>query len=178
MKKPGVKEAPDQKNWRDLGLLDLRDVFICPLLHSARELPGAADFDTALEQVAQGFGLQAGSETALIETPYVPVMIRREHLLHIVEKRPNARERFTEFAVDTVRNPFEIWQVSYTDGSSRLAFIGTYISKYQMLVVVHIDRGNVLWNFMNCDKKALNKHRHGELVHQRNSMQKQKKQPE
>jgi hypothetical protein len=167
MDAPGVKEAPDQEGWKDLGLPDLRDIPVFLEGRIVRELPGAIDFRCALEQVAQGFGLHEGAEAVVIETPYVPVMVRREHLSHIVEKRPNARERFTEFAVDTVRNPLEIWRVSYSDDSYRLAFIGAYNSKYQMLVVVHVDLGYVLWNFMNCDKKALNKHRHGKLVHSR-----------
>jgi hypothetical protein len=55
--------------------------------------------------------------------------------------------------VDTVRNPLEIWRVLYSDGSYRLAFIGAYAAKYQMLVVINVDHGQVLWNFMNCDKK-------------------------
>ncbi|WP_223457440.1 MULTISPECIES: PBECR2 nuclease fold domain-containing protein [unclassified Pseudomonas] len=178
MKVPGVKEAPDQESWKDLGLPDLRDISIPLETKVVRELPGAVDVCSALRQVALGFGLHEGTDTVLIETPYLPVTVRREHLRHIVEKRPNARERFTEFAVDTLNNPLEIWRVSYSDGSYRLAFIGAYHTKYQMLVVIHVDRGYVLWNFMNCDKKALNKHRHGGLVYQRYLLSKQKKQPE
>ncbi|WP_236710400.1 PBECR2 nuclease fold domain-containing protein [Pseudomonas sp. RIT-PI-q] len=174
---PKVKEAPDQENWKDLGLPDLRDISVTLSTPALRELPGAADFHSAVEQVALGFGLQQGIDAVLIETPYVPITIWRHHLFHIVEKRPNARERFTDFAVDTLRNPLEIWRVSYSDGSHRLAFIGLYNTKYQMLVVIHVDHGNLLWNFMNCEKKALNKHRHGELVYQRCLGPKQKKQP-
>lgn len=134
--------------------------------------------ELAWEQVALGFGLSEGKSYSVIQTPYVAVTVRREYLLHIVEKRPNARERFTEFALDTIQNPLEIWQISYDDGSMRLAFIGAYDTKYQMLVVIHADYGHALWNFMNCDKKALNKHRHGILVYQRFQTAKQKKQPE
>lgn len=174
----GVKETPDQENWKDLGLPDIRDITVTLAARSVQELPGAIDFDTALEQVALGFGLQEGIDAVLIETPYVPVTVRRQYLSHIVEKRPNARERFTGFAVDTVRSPLEIWRISYSDGSYRLAFIGAYDTKYQMLVVIHVEHGHVLWIFMNCDKKALNKHRHGELVYQRYLFPKQKKQPD
>lgn len=165
MNLPGTKEACGQISWKDLGLPDIRDVTVA--VAHVRELPGAIDFDSALEQVALGFGLQETMDEVSIDTPLVPVIIRREYLLHIVEKRPNARERFTEFAVDTVRNPFEVWRVYYSDESYRLAFIGVYEARYQMLVVINIDRGHALWNFMNCDRKALNKHRHGDLVYQR-----------
>lgn len=175
---PGIKEALGQQNWKDIGLPDIRDIPLSILASDAREQPSAVDLNHALEQVALGFGLKAGVDAVLLETPYVLLTIRRQYLLHIVEKRPNARERFTEFALDTVRNPLEVWRVSYSDGSCRLAYIGAFDTKYQMLVVIHVDRGNVLWNFMNCDKKALNKHRHGMLVYQRCLLHKQKKQPD
>ncbi|MGY2290900.1 hypothetical protein ACW9H6_13975 [Pseudomonas sp. SDO528_S397] len=57
--------------------------------------------------------------------------------------------------------------MAYSDGSARLAFIGAYETKRQMLVIVNIQAGNVLWNFMQTDAKALNKHRHGQLVYKR-----------
>ncbi|CAI8916520.1 PBECR2 domain-containing protein [Pseudomonas sp. IT-347P] len=163
----GSRALPDQKSWKDLGLPDIRDIDTRLLIYAVRELPGASSLTAAWEQVATGFGLGHGLEAVLIETPYVPILVKREHLLHTVEKRSNARERFTEFARDTLTRPFEIWRASYDDTSFRLSFIGAYNARYQMLVVVHVERGNVLWNFMNCDKKGLNKHRHGELLYRR-----------
>ncbi|MFJ5285971.1 PBECR2 nuclease fold domain-containing protein [Pseudomonas sp. NPDC088429] len=178
MNLPGKRATPNQTNWIALGLPDIRDIEVRLLNSNAREIPGATSLELAWEQVALGFGLSEGKSYSVIQTPYVAVTVRREYLLHIVEKRPNARERFTEFALDTIQNPLEIWQISYDDGSIRLAFIGAYDTKYQMLVVIHADYGHALWNFMNCDKKALNKHRHGILVYQRFQTAKQKKQPE
>jgi len=163
----GSRALPDQKNWKDLGLPDIRDIDPGLLISAVRELPGELSLNAAWEQVARGFGLDHGLDAVLIETPYVPILVKREHLLHTVEKRPNARERFTEFARDTLTRPLEIWRVSYDHASFRLSFIGAYNARYQMLVVVHVERGNVLWNFMNCDKKGLNKHRHGELLYRR-----------
>ncbi|MFG6204878.1 PBECR2 nuclease fold domain-containing protein [Pseudomonas retamae] len=161
------RALPDQNNWKDLKLPDIRDIDPELLISSVSELPSASSLNAAWEQVARGFGLDDGLDAVLIETPYAPILVKREHLLHAVEKRPNARERFTLFARDTLTNPFEIWRVRYDDASFRLSFIGAYDTKYQMLVVIHIERGNVLWNFMNCDRKGLNKHRHGELLYQR-----------
>jgi hypothetical protein len=163
----GSRALPDQKNWKDLGLPDIRDIEPGLLIDAVRELPGASSLNAAWEQVASGFGLDQGLDAVLIETPYGPILVKREHLLHTVEKRPNARERFTEFARDTLTRPLEIWRVSYDDASFRLSFIGAYNARYQMLVVIHVERDNVLWNFMNCDKKGLNKHRHGDLLYRR-----------
>lgn len=36
-----------------------------------------------------------------------------------------------------------------------------------MLVSVSLVGGKVMWNFMQSDAKALNKHRHGELLFKR-----------
>jgi hypothetical protein len=57
---PGVREASGQKTWKDLGLLDIRDVAVASTAEPVQELPGAADFDIALRQVALGFGLREG----------------------------------------------------------------------------------------------------------------------
>lgn len=177
MSVPGSRALPEQKNWKDLGLPDIRDIDPELLTSAIRECPGAESLEAAWAQVAKGFGLYDGLNSTVIETPICPVLVRREHLLHIVEKRPNARERFTDFAQDTLKKPLEIWKISYDDDSFRLTYIGVYNLKYQMPVVIHIDHGNVLWNFMNCDKKGLNKHRHGELLFQSYRWPKQKGQP-
>ncbi len=95
------------------------------------------------------------------------IQIQRSCIHHIVEKRQDARERYVKVALDTLIGPFEVWQVAYTNDTYRLAFIGVYETKRQMLVVVTLDNGKMLWNFMQCDAKALNKHRHGKLLYKR-----------
>ena len=91
----------------------------------------------------------------------------RDKLLHIAEKRPDARERYVHYAIDTLDDPFEVWRVEYDNGNYRLAFIGAYVGRRQMLCVVDTIDGEVLWNFMHSDAKALNKHRHGQPIYQR-----------
>lgn len=98
-------------------------------------------------------------------TPIGAVRVLKEHLPHIVEKRQDARERYVQFAIAAMQAPFEVWSVEYDDGSTRRAFIGLFEGKHQMLVVVSTIGDMVLWNFMHCDKKSLNKHRHGSLIY-------------
>ncbi|MGK6328078.1 PBECR2 nuclease fold domain-containing protein [Erwinia sp. DT-104] len=93
--------------------------------------------------------------------------ILRSNLKHIVEKRLDARERYTLLALDTLENPYEIWETLYDDEQVRYLFIGTYRQKQQMLVVVAPWDGKVLWNFMHTDAKSLNKHRQGILLYKR-----------
>lgn len=98
-------------------------------------------------------------------TPVGAVRVLKAHLPHIVEKRRDARERYVQFAIAAMRAPFEVWSVEYDDDSIRRAFIGLFQGKHQMLVVVSLVAGMVLWNFMHCDRKSLNKHRHGTLIY-------------
>jgi hypothetical protein len=165
MGEPVAKKIIGQENWKQFGLPDIRDIDVGLQALPPLEMEGAPNMESALSQVALGFGLQEGVDAMLLETPCGTVAVQRKGLAHIVEKRPNSRERFTAFAVDTVKKPLEVWRTDYDDGSSRLIFIGVYQAKYQMLVIVHLEHGRVLWNFMNCDKKALNKHRNGELIY-------------
>ncbi|MCY1389859.1 phage-Barnase-EndoU-ColicinE5/D-RelE like nuclease2 [compost metagenome] len=96
-----------------------------------------------------------------------PYRILRSSIYHIVEKRMDARERYVRMALDTLCGPLEVWKLAFTNDTSRLAFIGAYASKRQMLVSVSLIGGQIMWNFMQCDAKALNKHRHGELLFKR-----------
>ncbi|MCR4538661.1 MULTISPECIES: PBECR2 nuclease fold domain-containing protein [unclassified Pseudomonas] len=165
---PAIYESKGQQTWLDYGLPDLRSLDralrSCPI----EEVAAGEDVAEAVEVVASNLGLiDAACSEVCITSPLGGVRIRRATLRHIVEKRQDARERYVRVALDTLTGPLEIWRVAYSDGSARLAFIGAYESRRQMLVVVNIQAGNVLWNFMQTDAKALNKHRHGELLYQR-----------
>ncbi|KAF1020962.1 MAG: hypothetical protein GAK37_03523 [Pseudomonas sp.] len=165
---PCIHESKGQQTWLDYGLPDLRSLDRALRARPVEEIPAGKDVASATELVAWHLGLTHSSCSQVqIASPVGQVVIRRSHLSHIVEKRQDARERYVRFALDTLTGPLEIWQIAYSDGSVRLAFIGAYETKRQMLVIVNIQTGNVLWNFMQADAKALNKHRHGELVYKR-----------
>lgn len=161
-------ELKGQKTWRDYGLPDLRSLDRTLRSCALEEVLAGKDITDAIEIVASNLGItdSVGSQIR-IASPLGVVLIQRAALRHIVEKRQDARERYVRFALDTLTGPLEIWRVAYDNGSARLAFIGAYETKRQMLVVVNIQAGNILWNFMQTDAKALNKHRHGELLYKR-----------
>jgi hypothetical protein len=136
--------------------------------HSTEEVPAATTHEDAIEVVAQHLGfIEPAILSLTVETPMGDVTILRNSIYHIVEKRMDARERYVKMALDTLNGPFEVWKVAFTDDTYRLAFIGTYESKRQMLVSVALIDGQMLWNFMHTDAKSLNKHRHGELAFKR-----------
>lgn len=165
---PCIHELKGQQTWLDYGLPDLRSLDRALRSHALEEVPAGKNITDAVEIVASNLGLIGSAYSQVrIASPLGVVLIQRATLRHIVEKRQDARERYVKFALDTLTGPLEIWRVAYSDGSTRLAFIGAYEAKRQMLVIVNIQAGNMLWNFMQTDAKALNKHRHGELLYKR-----------
>ncbi|HCH1122259.1 TPA: PBECR2 nuclease fold domain-containing protein [Vibrio parahaemolyticus] len=162
-----AREIKDQLKWVDLDLLDLRRLGVEHRLPCPGEILAAESKEAALLLLAEAFGCV---DKAVVElTSKIGVLlVERNKLEHIIEKRQDARERYVRYALATLDEPYEVWKVAYDDDSWRYAFIGMFQTKRQMLVVVNIQKTDVLWNFMHCDAKSLNKHRHGELIYQRN----------
>ncbi|MFJ2486980.1 PBECR2 nuclease fold domain-containing protein [Pseudomonas sp. NPDC087639] len=165
---PLIKEAAGQQTWIDLALPDLRT--LARELRSAAidEIKRAEDADGALKILLAYFGFVDEALLAItILTPIGNIAVRRDKLAHIVEKRPDSRERYVRHAIDTLTGPFEVWRILYDNGEYRLAFINAYEAKNDMLVVVDVRNGYVLWNFMHAPARAMNKHRQGKLLYKR-----------
>ncbi|WP_144958076.1 PBECR2 nuclease fold domain-containing protein [Pseudomonas oryzihabitans] len=170
-----IREASGQQTWKEHGLPDLRSL-TRELRALAPELVApAATVDDAVECIATQFGFTGGVTSVDVTTPVGAVRILRDSLPHIVEKRADARERYVRYALDTLTGPFEVWKVLYTNDDYRLAFIGAYEAKNQMLVVVTVKDGLLLWNFMHSDARSMNKHRHGELLFRRYEIESKEK---
>lgn len=163
-----VKEVPGQKTWVDHGLHDLRSLPRELRATAPSEIEAAVDVDAAVEVLANVFGLADPQFDRIAHnTPVGYVTVLRDKLVHIVEKRADARERYARYALQTLQDPFEVWSVSYDNGGQRNAYIGVFEARRQMLVVVETFDGEVLWNFMHTDAKSLNKHRHGIPIYRR-----------
>ena len=165
---PIIKEAVGQQTWIDLGLPDLR--FLVREMRTAaiEEVKRADDVAGALQILLDHFGfVDEALEAVTITTPIGDVTVARDKLVHIIEKRPDSRERYVRHAIDTLSGPFEIWKVLYDHGGYRLAFINAYEAKNDMLVVVDVKGGRVMWNFMHAPARSMNKHRQGQLLFKR-----------
>jgi hypothetical protein len=170
-----MKAKKQQKTtWKDSGHDDLR------YLHEMHKLPAEVIVETfdeiglALSVLEHHLGLGDPEKShVLTETPIGMVRIDRDKVYHIVEKRQDARERYVKYALATMRDPLEVWIVEYEDDDGkqecRHAYIGAFTGKHQMLVVCAEVDGKLLWNFMQCDSKSLNKHRHGDCVYRRDT---------
>ncbi len=99
------------------------------------------------------------------------VVIKAELLPHIVGKVENGRERYANYVVPTLEQPFEVWLTPYDDGTFRKRFIGLFEGRSDLLVVVRENRdGSLFWelyNAMQSASKNLNKLRAGALLYGR-----------
>jgi hypothetical protein len=165
-------ELKGQKTWIDLSLQDLRHINDEFALDAPCIILAGETVEAALSIVHLTFGFSSVDiDDVEFITPVGSLKILKNLLLHIVEKRDDARERYVHFALITIQNPFEVWRTAYLanngDKFTRLVFIGLFSGKKQMLVTVDIRDQMILWNFMHLDKKSLNKHRHGEIIYHR-----------
>lgn len=155
-----------QKTWLDYGREDLRKLNDKDLLCEAEIIEGCESTELALD-VLKSELLIGGKDFGILTSPLGDVYIHENMLHHVVEKRQDARERYINFAKQTICNPFEIYDVQYDDNSIRRIFIGAFQGKRQMLVIAKKteDEKKWFWNFMHCDAKKLNKHRSGQLIY-------------
>jgi len=95
------------------------------------------------------------------------VIIRAEYIPHLVEKQTDLRERYANFLIPALTNPYEIYLTQYEDGF-RERYIGLFTGKENLLVVVRLNRdGSLVWNIMQADDRSMNKQRIGALLYEK-----------
>lgn len=155
---------PNQKTWRDYGRPDLRDVADIDRLPAPQMLAQAPSRAEAVDVLAAVLGLSRSTPVRLIKTPVEPVELRYEFLPHLIEKESNLRERYANFVLPTLTDPFEVWLTAYAD-TYRSRYIGLFRGDSNLLVVVrHNLDGSLMWNIMQASDKSMNKQRQGETL--------------
>ena len=153
----------DQPNWETLGLEDLRAAkptgVSPPLIERSDTEQGA------LTSLRNALGIEKGG-SARITTPVESITIHDSSLPHVVEKRPEARERFANFILPTLRNPSEVWATQYDDATLRHRYIKIFAgAKYDLIVIVRVEPdGSIFWNMMQRDRKKMNDLRVGDRI--------------
>ena len=160
-----VPDPAQATTWKDMGLRPLRDVPAGERLPAPELLPRAEDRESAVAQLEKALDL-ADRFQRIVETPMGSRVIRREMLPHMVAKELDGRERFANYILPTLQNPFEIWLKQHEDGKLRENYIGLFNdAEYAVLVVVRVNRdGSLFWNFMQRADKKMDKLREGVLV--------------
>ena len=159
-----MKILSGQKTYTDYNRLDVRNITAIDRIIAPQILKMGHNANEAVVILAEALGISSEERYKIIESPIEKIIINKEKLLHLVEKRDNARERYANFILPTIITPYEIWAVKYEDGV-RNRYIGVFTGKYNLAVVAMVNlNGSLLWNIMNMEDKKLNKHREGELV--------------
>lgn len=162
-----VKALENLPTWQDAGRPDLRAPGI-PRLVAPAELPGAGSALEAARLLTEAL-LGAEQSMRVVTTPVEEVVIRAELLPHMVEKVENARERFANYIIPALQDPFEVWLTPYSDGSYRKRYIALFQGRNDLLIVVRQNRdGSLMWelyNMMNAASKRLNSLRQGTLLY-------------
>lgn len=154
------------ETYQDYSRPDIRNVDDSLFLPQPEILPRGKDHVEALEILRNALGINAENRSIIIKSPIEDVLICDDYLAHLVEKRDNARERYANYIIPTLENPFEIYLTEYEDGYRR-QYIGLFEGKNSFLTVVRInpDGSLLLWNVMQADKKKMNMNRVGELIY-------------
>ena len=155
---------PDQKTYEDYGLPSVKNLPNPSFANTLRLLPKMRSTRLAETQVIEII-LGKKNTYRRVRTPLEPVIIQKDFLIHVVEKRAAARERYANFIIPTLTDPNEVWLASYNDGFRR-RFIKFFQGKKNMLVVAreNID-GNLFWNAMPADSKYIDNQRTGVLLY-------------
>lgn len=160
-----AKAVADQPNWKTLGLADLRAAQ--PRGDTPALLQESVTAEDALTTLRSALGVEKDG-SVLIQTPVESVRIHDASLLHVVEKRPDARERFANFIKPTLTNPTEVWETAYDDATVRRRYIKVFAGvKYDLLVVVRVEPdGSIFWNMLQRERKKMNELRVGNRIYE------------
>ena len=158
-----AKAKIDQPTWKTLGLPDLRT--FSANAEAPALLKGAESITDALNTIRSALGIEVGG-SIMVQTPVEMVRLHDSSLLHIVLKEVDARERYANFILPTLRNPTEVWATQYDDATLRHRYIKLFGgSKYDLLVMVRVEPdGSIFWNMMQRDRKKMNDLRVGQLI--------------
>ena len=124
----------------------------------------AQSLEDAVSTLRGALGVPIGAARS-VQTPVGPVTILEELLVHVVEKRLDARERYAPFVLPTLMTPDEVWATAYDDGTKRRRFIKLFTGgKYDIAtIVMQNPNGSILWNVIIRERKGMNNLRVGAL---------------
>ena len=167
--KANMPEPPQKSvtNWHEQGLPRLRDVPADLRQPTPPLLPIAPSREVAEAQLAKALGFTGKERLRVISTPVGRRTIWRDSLPHIVAKEADSRERYANYVLPTLEQPYEVWLKEHADGKLRENYIGLFSEgRNALLAVVRINRdGSLLWNVMQRAPQDMDRLREGWLVY-------------
>jgi hypothetical protein len=165
MPKHNAQALQDQPNWQSMGLPDLKTLKQRYASALPEMIEAGIDKYHARDILRAVLGI-VNEQTKVIVTPVIDVHIQDWTLLHVVEKREDARERYANAIVPTLTKPLEVWKTYYDDSSYRYRFIKLFEGKKDVFVIVNVsDDGNVFWNMIPTRLNTVQTQRVGDLIY-------------
>lgn len=164
---PCIRAIAGQQTFRDFGRPRLRDVPDDQRLDAPALLERAASRAQALQMLADVLGVSPEQPRRWVQTQipvdaFTRILVDYGYLSHMVDKDADARERYANFVMPTLVDPFEVWATRYDDGTIRPRLIGLFKGKKQMALILRINRdGSMLYNMMQADDARLDDFRTG-----------------
>jgi hypothetical protein len=166
-----ISNTPTYTNWKELNLLSAKELRKVKGItdNAPDKLPGGNGIDEAMAILRGALNIPTGGKLDIM-SPIGNVIVEEKWLAHIVEKRDAARERYAKWIIPAIVNPTEIWQSPHGEGDrqeTRNRFIKLFSDgKNDMLIVVSIDRDNLLWNAIPMPTRSVDNQREGILLYQ------------
>lgn len=153
------------KNFKDYGRPDLRDLSENFFLIRPPVVNAGHDVNSANQILQNCLGLSDVNRFLIVNTPVGQVKIFNNQTEHVIKKRLDARERYSNFIIPTLKNPFEIYS-SIFDGDLTAQFIGLYKAGLNIMVATTVVVGKpmIFRNMMPAYNKTINRHRRGDLI--------------
>lgn len=167
-KTTGLKPVDGQLKWNspEYWRPDLRHVADAFKLPAPEIFPSSDSIEAAIEVMGGVLGISALSPSRAIATPVEEVTAHYGLLKHLVEKRGEDRERYANYLLPSLQDPFEIWRVAYENGERRNRYVGIFHGTKDTLVSVQVSlEGSLLWNVMLTSSVKMNRQRIGELLY-------------
>lgn len=126
-----MEKTPPWRTWRDFGLPRIADTPPGLRIPAPPLTPRQPDEAQALDALANALGAGDG-RPRVVTTPtgLDDVVIRIEHLRHIVKERGQARERFGHFVHPTLTTPLEVWLTPTTTQAGTLVYRRRFVAVF------------------------------------------------
>ena len=150
-----------KKKWKDYGRPDLRHVDDKFKLDEPEILVHAENRHAAYLLLSTTLGVSKKEPTKVIQSPLEQIVIHDYLLEHMIEKDKDKRERYANFILPTLLDPYEIWNTEYDD-TTRRRYIGLFKGKRDFFVSIRVNKdGSIFWNMMQATHKDMNGKRVG-----------------
>lgn len=157
-----IRMADGQKSWREEGRPDLRTIPDEQRNPEPQTLPRANTKEEAYEVLKKAV---LGSEKQIFVKSPVEEILLTDHLLtHAIEKM-DGRERYANFLLPALTNPYEVWLTRYEDNRYRMRYISLFGGEKGLAVIARVNLdGSIFWNMLPREDAKMNKLRMGWLV--------------